>query len=480
MDLQTNSDASKVDLNDLLEVIVSDDNMTGYILLKKRKREEGADGEQPPAPVIVTAEQMLQALQKEGIVYGIKEDTIRKLAMRPVYGIKIEVAKGTEPVDGEDGYVNFFVKRDSEYKPEISEEGVIDYKNLDYFQQVTEGEVLCEIIKETDGTDGINIYGNPVPARRGTPPVSPMGKNTVFNEDGTKLIAARSGVVRFVKDYIDINEVLYVRSVDQSTGNINFPGDVIVDGDVNYGFSIVCGGNVMVKGVIEGARVEAAGNIHVSRGINGSGGEKVIAGGNLRSGYIESADLIVEGDIISDYIFDSNIVCNGNITLSGKNGCVIGGSIKLLGELSATCIGNERERPTRIELMGIVYADTEAIEKLKREKEEYESSYSKLVEILEQFSKLPGYGDEDSEPEELRVIRQQASLLKGHINFVTHKIDKLEKEIRVEYPGAVLCKRKLYQGVKIYFGNQMFHFELDNLERSRIFWSDGEIIHGTL
>ncbi|HQC82205.1 MAG TPA: FapA family protein, partial [Bacillota bacterium] len=153
MDLQTNSDASKVDLNDLLEVIVSDDNMTGYILLKKRKREEGADGEQPPAPVIVTAEQMLQALQKEGIVYGIKEDTIRKLAMRPVYGIKIEVAKGTEPVDGEDGYVNFFVKRDSEYKPEISEEGVIDYKNLDYFQQVTEGEVLCEIIKETDGTD---------------------------------------------------------------------------------------------------------------------------------------------------------------------------------------------------------------------------------------------------------------------------------------------------------------------------------------
>ena len=78
------------------------------------------------------------------------------------------------------------------------------------------------------------------------------------------------------------------------------------------------------------------------------------------------------------------------------------------------------------------------------------------------------------------MIRQQAALLKGHIDFVTHKIDKLEKEIRVEYPGAVLCKRKLYQGVKIYFGNQMFHFELDNLERSRIFWADGEIIHGTL
>ena len=76
------------------------------------------------------------------------------------------------------------------------------------------------------------------------------------------------------------------------------------------------------------------------------------------------------------------------------------------------------------------------------------------------------------------MIRQQAALLKGHIDFVTHKIQVGEGN-KVEYPGAVLCKRKLYQGVKIYF-EQMFHFELDNLERSRIFWADGEIIHGTL
>ncbi|MGI6734218.1 MAG: DUF342 domain-containing protein [Anaerovoracaceae bacterium] len=479
MDLQTISDANRVDIDDLLEVIVSDDNMTGYIRLKKMDKEEAPDGEELPA-VVVTADHMMQALAKERIVYGIKEETIHKLAARPIYGIKIEVAKGTDPVDGEDGYVNFYVKRDSEYKPEYDEEGIIDYKNLDYFQQVKEGQLLCEVVKETEGTDGINIFGNPVAAKSGRSPVSPMGKNTVFNEDGTKLMAACSGVVRFVKDYIDINEVLHVRNVDQSTGNINFPGDVIVDGDVHYGFSVKSGGNVTIKGVIEGAFVEAAGNVHVSRGINGSGGKRVVAGGNLRSGYIENADLLVEGDIITDYIIDSNIVCNGNITLVGKNERIIGGSVKLLGELTARYIGNERERPTRIEVMGVVIADTETIQRLKMEREEYESRFVKLAEILNHFSRLSGYEEEENEPEELRVVKQQAALLKEQIDLATRKIEKLEKEIRVEYPGAILCKRKIYQGVRIYFGNEMFRFELDDIERCRIFWSEGEILQGTL
>lgn len=48
MDLQTNSDASKVDLNDLLEVIVSDDNMTGYILLKKGREKKARMGNSLP------------------------------------------------------------------------------------------------------------------------------------------------------------------------------------------------------------------------------------------------------------------------------------------------------------------------------------------------------------------------------------------------------------------------------------------------
>ena len=465
--------------DDMIDVIISDNGMIGYIRLKKWEEGEGEKPVVKPGPV--TVDQLMQALKKNRIVYGIKENGLRMLAARPIYGIKIEVARGTDPVDGEDGYVNFFVKRDSEYKPEYSEEGIIDYKNLDYFQQVTEGQILCEVVKETTGTEGRNILGVAVPAKSGKPAISPQGKNTLFNEDGTRLIAVCSGVVRFVKDHIDINEVLRIPShVDQMTGNIDFPGDVIVEGDVCYGFSVKTGGNVTIKGVVEGASVEAAGDIHISKGINGAGGKKVMAGRNLRSGYIENAELQVEGNITTDYIIDSNIICRGNIELVGRNELIIGGSIRILGELTAKYIGSEKERPTRIEVMGVVAADTESIDRLKEEREEYNSSASKLMETLNQFSHLGQLNEKDPLTQQLNVLKQQLILLKERIDSATLKINKLEKEGRVEYPGSILCKRKIYQGVKIYFGDEMFRFDLDDIEHCRISWCDGEIIHGTL
>jgi uncharacterized protein len=50
----------------------------------------------------------------------------------------------------------------------------------------------------------------------------------------------------------------------------------------------------------------------------------------------------------------------------------------------------------------------------------------------------------------------------------------------MEFPGAVVCKRKMYQGVKINFGEERFQFQLDNIEHCRIFWADNTIIQGTL
>ncbi len=456
-----------------ISVIVSDDGMTGYIELAKCKDE---DQELPP----VTEDQMLEALKSRGIISGIKENSVKMLAGRPIYGIKIEVAKGDFPIDGEDGYVNYLVKRDKEYKPEFNVEERVDYKNLKYFQLVDEGQVLCEIVKETEGTDGINIFGGAVPARAGMPPTSPMGKNTVFNEEGTKLVASKSGVVRFIKSIIDVNEVLHLHShVDSKTGNIDFPGDVVVGGDVRFGYSIKSGGNVTVKGVVEGAYVEARGDINVGKGINGSGGEEMIAGGNLRSGYIESANLKVEGDIMSDYIIDSDIICKGNINLVGKKELIIGGFVRLYGELNARYIGNERERSTRIEVMGVVVSDEKAISELIGRIKEDNSRAVRLMETLKQHS----YTDEEEDDklhEHLMLLDRHLKLLKERIKTANLELQRLREQGRTEYPGFITCRRKLYRGVKIFFGNEPFNFELDDIERCRIFWSEGEIIQGTL
>jgi uncharacterized protein (DUF342 family) len=107
----------------VIEVLTSSDGMTGYIKLTKQ-------GENPPP---ATKEQMMEALKANQIIYGIKESSLEKLAVRPIYNIKIDVAKGLPPVNGKDGEIVYYVKRDSEYQPEYSLEGTVDYKNIVFF-----------------------------------------------------------------------------------------------------------------------------------------------------------------------------------------------------------------------------------------------------------------------------------------------------------------------------------------------------------
>lgn len=454
----------------LIEVLASDDGMTGFIKLVKQ-------GENP-APV--TKEQMMHALQENRIVYGIKESSLEKLAARPIYNIKIEVAKGLAPVNGTDGTVTFYVKRDSEYRPEINLEGSVDYKNLDYFQIVKKDQVLAEITKETDGTEGMNIYGGVMPARNGRPANSPVGKNTHLIQDDTLLVADCDGVIRFLRETIDVNDMLKINgNVDQLTGNLNFTGDINIEGDVSDGYSVKSGGNIIVKGVVEDAAIEAAGNVHISKGINGGGHNCIYVGGSLKCKYIEHANIHVEGNINADYIIDSNVTCMGNIELSGTRELVVGGDVKVMGELRAKDIGSESERTTKIEVLGIKIMDTDTIDKLTKDRDELNARLQQLLENAQKLSQSRMSAGDDV-LEQIGMIKKQIMVIREKIDQLNLQIQQLEKNWSMEFPGSIHCKRKIYQGVRINFGEEKFHFELDNIEHCRIFWADGKIIQGTL
>ncbi len=455
----------------VLEVLVSDDGITGYIKLVKQEEETGA----------VTKELLLGALATNKIIFGIKEETVGKLASRLIFNIKMEVAKGIEPVDGEDGTVEFFVKRDMDYKPEFDIEGVVDYKNLDYFQFVKKDQILCKIVKETMGKDGRNIFGGVIPARPGRPPSYPTGKNTMLIENETVLVSTCDGVVRFVGGTIDVNDLLKIStSVDQHTGNINFTGDVTIEGDVCNSFSVKSGGNIIVKGVVEDSTIEAGGNLHISKGINGVLKNTITVQGDLKCHYIENAIIFVQGNIMADYIIDSRVTCMGNIELSGSNEIVLGGEINVKGELKAREIGSEKERLTKIEVIGEKIMDNDLLEKLNTERDLYNAKALELVEKAQQLNQSLEREDNEDLYDQLQLIKKQLFLIKQKISEGSLRIQEVEKNWTMIYDGAVVCKRKLYRGVKIYFGDEKLQFSLDNIEHCRIYYHDGEVVQGTL
>lgn len=467
----------------LIEVSVSDDKKQAFIKLEKQ--EEGN--------TVFTREALLAALAENQISHGIIESAVEKLAQRPIYKIRIKVAEATEPIDGNDGVVNLLVKKDADYKPEYSEDETIDYKNLDYFQMVKKGQVLCEIIKETQGIEGKDIYGQPIPAHKGRKPLVPAGKNTTLTTDESKLLADCDGIIKFINT-INIDEMMHIRkNIDFSTGNINFPGDVTIDGDVSSGFSVKAGGNLIIKGVVEDAKIEAAGNVVIAKGIYGGSSGDVIVGQDLRCNYIENAVLHVGGDITVDYIIDGKITCNGNIYLSGSKELVVGGEIQLLGELVARDIGNDREYPTVIRILGEKIIDQDEIDRLRIKAEETklkladssekEAQVTALLLAQEKKDILSRKHDSPA-MEQIATLKKQIDrqvlTLKKEISEIENAITYVEKKASISYYGSVSAKRKLYRGTRIYFGEMPFSFEFDSLEHCKIYWDNDNIINGML
>ncbi|WP_373481558.1 DUF342 domain-containing protein [Acetobacterium sp.] len=467
----------------LIEVSISDDKKQGFI--KLGKQEEGS--------TVFTKEELLAALKAEQIESGIIDSAIEKLAQRPIFNIRIKVAEVIEPIDGQDGVVNLLVKKDADYKPEYSEDETVDYKNLDYFQMVKKGQVLCEITKETVGIDGKDLYGQVIPAHKGRKPQVPAGKNTSLTEDESKLIADCDGIIKFVNT-INIDEMMHVRkNIDFSTGNINFPGDVTIDGDVSSGFSVKAGGNLIIKGVVEDAKIEAVGNVAIAKGIYGGNTGNVIVGKDLRCNYIENAILHVDGDITVDYIIDGKITCNGNIYLSGSKELIVGGEIQLLGELVARDIGNEREYPTIIRILGKKTIDQAEIDRLRikeaETRQQLQETNEKEVQIngllLAQEKKdMLSRNHNSPAMEQIGMLKKQIDrqvlLYKKEIEEIEKAIAYVEKKASISYYGSVSVKRKLYRGTRIYFGEMPFSFEYDCLEHCKIYWDNDDIVNGMM
>jgi len=478
-----NEEIAKTEAVNLIEVSVSDDKKQGFIKLEKQ-----AEGS-----TTFTKEQLIAALKTEQIQYGIIDSAIEKLAQRPIFNIRIKVAEATDPIDGNDAVVNLLVKKDAEYKPEYSEDETVDYKNLDYFQMVKKGQVLCEITKETAGIDGTDLYGQVIPAHKGRKPQIPAGKNTSLIEDESKLVADCDGIIKFVNT-INIDEMMHIRgNIDFSTGNINFPGDVTIDGDVSSGFSVKAGGNLIIKGVVEDAKIETVGNLVIAKGIYGGSSGDVIVGKDLRCNYIENAILHVDGDITVDYIIDGKITCNGNIYLSGAKELIVGGEIQLMGELVARQIGNEREYPTIIRIQGERIVDQAEIDRLRIKEEEArlqleeindkEAQINELLLAQEKKDMINRHRN-SAAMEQIGTLKKQidrqALLIKREIEEIEKAIAYVEKKGTTSYYGSVSAKRKLYRGTRIYFGELLFQFEFDSLEHCRIYWDNDDIVNGMM
>ena len=366
----------------------------------------------------ITVEAMRQALKDEQVVYGIDEELLEEIAANKLYDKIFTVASGYAAVDGENGRVNNLFDTDKKLVPRKLEDGSVDYRDLGLIVNVRVNDLICEIVPETQGEEGMNVYGQVIAPRPGRPPLVPQGSNTVLSADGTKLFAAESGNLVYMGGKFNVVTTFQISSdIDVKTGNINFLGDVVIKGSVQEGF---------FASTIQ----SQYGNINIAFGEN----DTITTRGNLTSTSLVGCRIKIEGDLD----------CTKN------PGALVGGDCSVMGKFAVAQLGNKSYTPTIISVGSTtnLLLEMNSLEKQCTAIDEYIEKINTSIEFLQEKKRNGEHLDADKEAYISSAIRLKVQKGMDKKPLRT-RIEEIQKIINAKETLSVQVTKCVYPNVRI-------------------------------
>ena len=288
-------------------------------------------------------------LTEMGIVYGIDENTLKKIEDNNFPKGQYLIAKGLLQVNGEDSRVECLIDMTP---PMVSTENVSSRYFHVRLTNVRKGQRLLRFTSATEGTPGVNVFGQEVLPTEGKASPFPRGLNTAYDneEEPMYLIAAKSGNFVYEKDQIRV-EPEYKIVGDVSTVNgklVEFYGDLIVQGDVRVGVTLKVDGNLTVTGIVEDADIECGGSVDVKGGFRGSGIGKLFAYGTVTFFHGSNYTITSRASIKV-----SKIAMNCNLTakyIDSPIASICGGKVIAFTYIEVLELGKEEYTKTTVEL----------------------------------------------------------------------------------------------------------------------------------
>ena len=262
------------------------------------------------------------------------------------------LAKGTPPTPPKDGEVRWLFDTTLEEirAGKMKKAGSIDYRERRSFVGVNEDQHLGTWTPPELGEPGVDVFGEPIQPRNPKENNILAGKDVRLSDDGTKCFSTIKGHVFASGNRVSVDKVYKVNGdVDFHTGNIHYPGNVLVCGNIKERFVVEAKGDVVIDGIVENAKVRATGNIVVKKGIIRN--SQVILDGDLQAEFIQDSYAECGGNlIVNKSIVKSIINANENITVTsmhGSNG-IVGGAVNAGYDVTTYCIGTELGVHTKV------------------------------------------------------------------------------------------------------------------------------------
>lgn len=295
----------------------------------------------PPAPMARTLSATLlrQLLAAANVTTGIREDVVAAFGMgEPLTRITC-VALGDAPIAGTDAELEYHFDRNPRLVPRERADGSVDFHSMLVERFVADGAVLVTRHPSVAEQAGQTVLGERLlmapPRDVLLPPL--IGEHTEVR--GDHLVATLGGrPMANAAGRIDIIPVYEVAGdLGYSVGNIDFPGDVIIRGDVRPGFAIAATGSIVVQGLVESASLTAGQDLTVM-GVVGERWSVFVVGGDLTAQYLHTTEAHVTGTVqVAREIMNCRI--EAQRVAMNANGRLVGGTVTAQTEIDAGAIG---------------------------------------------------------------------------------------------------------------------------------------------
>lgn len=365
---------------------IAEDAMTAYLMLYGK-----TDGD-------YTYEELIQYLNEQGIVYGIREKTIKKMISERQYYEEVIIARGTSAAKGKDGYFEFHFNTTPATKPIILPDGSVDYNKLGKIELAETGQLLVTYHNAIPATDGIDIFGNTTPIEEAKE-LSPLkGKGFVITQDGKEYYASTEGKISYSPGdhHLSITPIYIIEeNVDNATGDIRFNGDVLVKGNVFANTTIRATGNITVNGHVEIANLYAGKDVILKNGMQGSGTGTIHAKGQVMAKFLEQTIVTAGGTISANAILNCTVESGTEVIVSGNRGTIIGGSTKAVEKITAFALGNRVGVKTKL----VVGFEKEFKEIIALFDDELASAKDNLLDVERNIARLTAQLNNKPDPE---------------------------------------------------------------------------------
>jgi hypothetical protein len=446
---QTEMRASTESSDGYAEISVTEDSMRVLATLIPPR------GEGKP----ITLDYIESILEGLGVTTGVRWEEVRERVLevnserRILHGLVI--ATGEPPIDEVPGHLRIrkeLLRRLR--RPQPPGEG--GYPATIPILIVRKRELIARVVEKRKGQAGKDVYGNPVePSRREIEQIRP-GKNTRVAEGA--LVAARSGRLRYEQGSVWVDEHLEITgSVDYSTGNIEFPGDVTLKGEIKDGFHVWAAGSVSATATVDVSQVYCKKSFVTPGGVIGRRQQILRAGGQVSCRFVEHCQVESRSSIfVKEYGYQARLYALDRIVL-GDKGSLIGGRVVAAHGVVAGELGNGAEVPTEV-VVGINFVGERRLGTAR-------DAYRK---ILEELGRLEGIRKERETPAVVRRMVYLTELRQKYAIRMENLLEQLDRNEDAEisvggavYPGVLIRICRAEYPVTERLGPGRFYLEKD-------------------